>query len=195
MASPVSIGDVLAITRFILDSIAHLRGSSSTGYRDLELELHGLQCALNELEHIECLPQQRPQTDRLRVAALSCKHVLDEFAGKMAAFQALQPRASIENSRAGASATWLRVKGAAARLRWGFTMDREVETLRAKLNAHVAYLNMRLLVRSQQMTPWPDTRFTYLQAPVCLEDAFGQLHPVPSEYSGEVCLAMLFRVR
>jgi hypothetical protein len=43
-----------------------------------------------------------------------------------------------------------------------------------------------LLVSIQTKLPTPDTRHTFFQDPMQVEDAFGHLFPVPVEYNWEV---------
>ena len=47
-----------------------------------------------------------------------------------------------------------------------------------------------LLTKASSTPPSPDTRFTWAQAPVRLEDALGRVLPVPSEY----CWGVWFRL-
>ena len=275
MASPVSVGDVLAVSKLIIDTIASLRDSSSAGYRQLVQELYGLERAIHELEHLPCAPAQRPQVDALRVAALGCKHILDDFVPKLRAYRVLELRGPDE-----AKAPWDKARRIAGRPRWGFSMEDEVRTLRAKLAAHIGYLSMRIvtlglqtttlseeraqkdakgltkeledtkaniitlrqnsglwglalgriesilrslsgaltgevvpqlktlieimngvwatnsqvigyLSKAQQSFPAPDARFSWLQAPLRLEDSLGRIIPVPAEYDWNMLNAVV----
>lgn len=46
--------------------------------------------------------------------------------------------------------------------------------------------NYKLLIAIQSSLPPPDTRHTYFQDPMHVEDAFGRVFPVPAEYNWTV---------
>ena len=72
----------------------------------------------------------------VRVAAHTCQYRLDDFAGKLKKYESL--------SRATKAGSIEKAKLWRLKLQWGFTMEAEVQSLRAYLIAHVGYLNMRL---------------------------------------------------
>lgn len=136
MSFGFSVGDFISAISLIKDVISSLRTASVSEYRELIIELHGLQRALDEIEHLPRSPEQEPAVNSIKVAALMCQYPLDEFAGKLKKFESLdfgqtQGRAKLWNKK----------------LKWGFTMEEEVRNLRAYLVAHVGSLNMRLLTQ------------------------------------------------
>ncbi len=104
MSFGISIGDFIAVGRLIQDIVSSLRASSKSEYRELILELHGLQRALHEIEHLKCHPSQEPAVNGIKVAALMCQYPLDEFAGKLKQFESLG-LGKAENTRISASFT------------------------------------------------------------------------------------------
>lgn len=134
MSFGFAVGDFIAAGKLIKDVIKILRTSARAEYQELILELHGLQRALDHIEHLEAPPERQISIASIKVAALICTHVLDDFAGKLKKFEALaaQPGSS-------------KLKIWSQKLKWGFSMADEVRNLRAYVVAHVGSLNMRLL--------------------------------------------------
>lgn len=134
MSFGFAVGDFIATGKLIKDIISILRTSARSEYQELLLELHGLQRALHQIEHLEAPSERHISVVSIKVAALMCTHVLDEFAGKLKKFESLagQPESS-------------KVKIWNQNLRWRLTMVDEVRNLRAYISAHVGSLNMRLL--------------------------------------------------
>ena len=141
MSFGFSVGDFIAAGNLVKDIISALRESSVSEYRDLVLELHGLQRALHEIEHLRCQPGQEGATNSIKVASLMCQYPLDEFAGKLRKFESLGVKSGGSTSKREIVKTW------GIKLKWGFTMEDEVRNLRAYLIAHVGSLNMRLLAQ------------------------------------------------
>ena len=142
MSFGFAVGDFIAAGKLIKDLIETLRSSARCEYQKLMLELHGLQRALNEIEHLQAPPDRQISVVSIKVAALMCTHVLDEFAAKLKRYEGLAgPRGSS------------RVKMWNQKLRWGFTMADEVRNLRAYVAAHVGSLNMRLLTEGLSVIP------------------------------------------
>ena len=136
MSFGFSIGDFMAAGVIIKDIISALRTSSTSDHQELVLELHGLQRALDEIEHLQVGPRHETEVNAVKVAALTCQYRLDDFAGKLKKYESLghvSKAGSAEKSK-----LW-RLK-----LQWGFSMEAEVQSLRAYMIAHVGYLNMRL---------------------------------------------------
>lgn len=136
MSFGFSIGDFVAAGVMIKDIISALRTSSTSDHQELVLELHGLQRALNEIEHLQSGPQHETELNAVKVTALTCQYRLDDFAGKLKKFESLGQVTKVGSSE---KAKLWRLK-----LQWGFSMEAEVQSLRAYLLAHVGYLNMRL---------------------------------------------------
>jgi hypothetical protein len=137
MSFGFAVGDFIAAGKLIKDIIAILRTSARSEYQELMLELYGLQRALDKIEHLEASPERQLHITSIKVAALMCTHILDEFASKLKKFETLA-----ELSRDSKIKIWTQ------KLQWGFTMDNEVRNLRAYITAHVGSLNMRLLTES-----------------------------------------------
>lgn len=140
MSFGFSVGDFIAAANLIKDIISALNTSSTSEYRELKLELYGLQRALDEIEHLKCDGIDEAALNAVKVAALMCQHPLNEFASKLKKFETLGE----DPATSGRS----RVKLYTLKLRWGFTMEEEVQRLRAYLIAHVGSLNMRLTTLS-----------------------------------------------
>jgi hypothetical protein len=79
MSFGFSISDFLAGATLIKEIISALRGTAKLEYRELELELHGLQRALDELEHLQPGPGQEVAVNSVKAAALMCRYPLEEF--------------------------------------------------------------------------------------------------------------------
>ena len=136
MSFGFSVGDFLAAAKLITDIVASLRTSSTSEYRELIVELHNLQRALNDIEHLEAPPDHIAAVTAVKVAALTCHYPLDEFATKFRSFQRLEH--SEVTSKRQKLLVWK------SKLEWGFTMEEEVQRLRTYLLAHVGSLNLRL---------------------------------------------------
>ena len=141
MSFGVSVGDFITVGRLIQDIVSSLRASSISEYHELILELHGLQRALNEIEHLKCHPSQEPAISGIKVAALMCQYPLDEFASKLKKFE------SLDLGQAGHASKFEKLKMWSTKLRWGFCMKEEVTKVRGYLVAHVGSLNMRLITQ------------------------------------------------
>ena len=141
MSFGVSVGDFITVGRLIQHIVSCLRASSISEYHELILELHGLQRALNEIEHLNCHPSQEPAISGIKVAALMCHYPLDEFASKLKKFE------SLGLGQAGHTSNFEKVKMWSTKLRWGFCMKEEVTKVRGYLVAHVGSLNMRLITQ------------------------------------------------
>ncbi len=129
-------GDFIAAGILIKNIVSALQTSSTSEHHELLLELDGLQRALNQIEHLQAGPQQETEVNAVRVAALTCQYRLDDFASKLRKYESLGH--ATKASSAEKARVW-RLK-----LQWGFSMEAEVQSLRAYLIAHVGYLNMRL---------------------------------------------------
>lgn len=136
MSFGFSAGDFITIATLINNIVSALSTSSTAEYHELLLELHGLQRALNEIEHLNGPPSQEPAINAVKVAALMCQYPLDDFASKLKKYEGLD--LNIKTNDGSRINTW-RLK-----LQWGFTMEEEVQKLRAYLMVHVGSLNMRL---------------------------------------------------
>ena len=136
MSFGVSVGDFIAAGVLIKNIVTALQSSSASEHKELLLELSGLQRALDEIEHLQPSPHQETEANAVKVAALTCQYRLDDFAGKLKKYESLSR--DTKTGSAEKAKLW-RLK-----LQWGFSMEAEVQSLRAYLIAHVGYLNMRL---------------------------------------------------
>ena len=73
----------------------------------------------------------------MKVAALTCRFPLDEFATKMRKFECLEKQGTLSRPQ--------RINLWKLKLEWGFTMDEEAQRFSTYLMAHVGSLNMRLM--------------------------------------------------
>ena len=141
MSFGFSVGDFITVGRLVQQIVSSLKASSISEYHELILELHGLQRALYEIEHLKCHPSQVPAVNSIKVAALTCQYPLDEFAGKLKKFESLGPGKAEHAVRLEKVRMWSK------KLRWGFCMEEEVMKLRAYLIVHVGSLNTRLITQ------------------------------------------------
>ena len=137
MSFGFSAGDFIAAATLIKNLVSALRSSSSSEYRELILELHGLQRALDEIEHLECLPEQQASLNAVKAAALMCHFPLSEFSAFVEKYQSLDPTSRAAGD--GGPQLWRK------KVQWSFSMEQDVQKLRAYLAAHVGSLNMRLM--------------------------------------------------
>ena len=89
MSFGISVGDFITVGRLIQDIVSSLYASLISEYRELMLELHGLQRALNKIEHLRCHFSQELAINSIKVAALMCQYPLEEFASKLRKFESL----------------------------------------------------------------------------------------------------------
>jgi hypothetical protein len=146
MSFGFSVGDFLTAVGLIRDIISSLRNSSTSSYHELVLELHGLERALREIEHLKCTPDQEAAVNGVKVAALMCQHPLDEFAWKLKKFGSL----GVDNGGKLGKRDMIKMWG--RKVQWGFSMEEEATKLRAYLAAHVGSLNMRLTTQGLTST-------------------------------------------
>jgi hypothetical protein len=142
MSFGFSVGDFLTAAKLICDIVSSLRNSSTSSYHELILELHGLQHALHEIEHLKCPPSQQAVVNGIKVAAPMRQHPLDEFARKLKKFEDL----GVENG--GKLGKREMVKTWGRNVQWGVSMEEKVAKLRAYLAVHVGSLNMRLITQA-----------------------------------------------
>ena len=136
MSFGFSVGDFVAVTKLVADIISSLRTSSTSAYHELIIELHNLERALHDIEHLECNPEQTAAVTAVKVTALTCRFPLDEFATKLEKFHCLQQQRTL--------GTRHKIDIWRLKLEWGFTMEEEVQRLRTYLIVHMGSLNMRL---------------------------------------------------
>ncbi len=141
MSFGFSVGDFLTAGKLISDIVTSLRAASIAEYRELICELHGLQRALHEIEHLKCISSQEAAVNGIKVAALMCQYPLDEFSAKLKKFERLGFNGGKTHSRLEIMKIWTR------KLQWGFCMKEEVEKLRTYIVVHVGSLNMRLITQ------------------------------------------------
>ena len=123
MSFGISVSDFITVGKLINDIVTTLQASSRNEYQELILELHGLNRALHDIEHLRCNPSQEIAVNGIKVAALMCQHALDEFTGKLKKFQRLAHSPDQKLPRL----EWLKLW--AKKMQWGFCMKEEVEKL------------------------------------------------------------------
>lgn len=139
MSFGFSVGDFLAAGATIKNIVDALRGEATFEYRELELELHGLQRALTEIEHLRSgNGQDEAALNAVKVAALMCHYPLEEFRSKLSRYQVL-------SSQGGTPTRLDKLKGWGRKAQWNLCTEDEVQKLRAYIAGHTASLNMRLL--------------------------------------------------
>ncbi|KAL8768563.1 MAG: hypothetical protein Q9209_005248 [Squamulea sp. 1 TL-2023] len=97
--------------------------------------LHAVQRSLDEIEHLQPPPGQELAINAIKVAALLCQHPLNDFAKKLAKYEALGQVGGKKKEQ---------VKKWRLKLQWGLTMEEEVQKIRVILAAHMASLNVRI---------------------------------------------------
>ena len=141
MSIGISVGDFLTAGRLISDIVNSLRAASISEYRELMLELHSLQRALHDIEHLKCNSSQEAAVNAIKVAAMMCQYPLDDFSAKLKKFERLEFNGGKKRSNLEIMRVWTR------KLQWGFCMKEEVEKLRTYILVHVGSLNMRLITQ------------------------------------------------
>ena len=138
MSFGFSMGDFVATALLIKDIICCLQasGGAASEYQELVCELHGLQQALDTIERLQGNSNQAFTIDGLKIVALNCQSVLDNFRAKLKKFEV--------GLEAGCSRGKLR--DGAAKIKWHLTMQKDVEDLRAYLSVHTSSLNMMLSI-------------------------------------------------
>ena len=135
MSFGFSVGDFLATARLIKSIVDALQKSSESEFKELTLELHAVQRALNEIEQLQPSPGQESSVNAIKIVALVCQHPLQEFADKLEKYESLGHIAGTKKDQ---------IKRWKLKLQWGFTMEEEVQKIRTILAAHMASLNVRL---------------------------------------------------
>ncbi|KAH7140946.1 hypothetical protein EDB81DRAFT_67951 [Dactylonectria macrodidyma] len=137
MSFGFSAGDFLAVGKQIKDISSHIRHASAS-YQALDVELHSLKRALDEIEHIRCPVGQEPAINKVKVTALNCRQLLTDFESKLKKYAILnqQHGAGLGKTRA--------LQKLGRKVEWGIEMEEEAVKLRAAIVAHVGFLNLRL---------------------------------------------------
>lgn len=132
MSFSFSVGDFLAAATLIKDVISALNGTVALEYRELELELHGLQRALEEIEQLKSSPEQEIDINAVKVVALMCWRPLKEFHSKLRRYETLSDMSPHKKRDM--------VKGWSRKVQRHFCMEK----LHASIAMHVGSLNKRL---------------------------------------------------
>lgn len=135
MSFGFSVGDFLATARLIKSIVDALQKSSESEFKELTLELHAVQRALNEIEQLQPSPGQDNSVNAIKIVALVCQHPLQEFADKLEKYESFGHSAGTKKEH---------IKRWKLKLQWGFTMEEEAQKIRTILAAHMANLNVRL---------------------------------------------------
>ena len=83
MSFGISAGDFIAVAKLIKSVVSALHGQAAFEYRELVNELHGLQRALSEIEHLPTTVDNEAAINAVKAAALMCHYPLEDFAGKL----------------------------------------------------------------------------------------------------------------
>lgn len=138
MSFGCTLADFIVAGQLISNISASIRHESSASYQALVVELHSLQRALDTIEHLQCPPDLEVALAQVKVAALNCRHPLNEFNSKLKKYGLL-------DLQQGADANSMRKLGKLAKeVQWGLQMEEEAVKLRAIIVAHVGFLNLRL---------------------------------------------------
>ena len=137
MSFGISAGDFIAVAKLIKSVVSALHGQAAFEYRELVNELHGLQRALSEIEHLPTTVDNEAAINAVKAAALMCHYPLEDFAGKLKKYSMLAPQ--------GGGTKRDVLIGIGKKAQWNIAMPSEVAKLRAYLAAHVGSLNMRIL--------------------------------------------------
>ncbi|RAL61854.1 hypothetical protein DID88_002917 [Monilinia fructigena] len=154
MSFKFSADDFIAAGETIAKLIKGLRETG--GFKsDYQELVRELQDLDKALKHVDRLKAgNRNNLDIIKCAASSCRHSLERFLNRISRYEySLGPTA------------FSGIKAAGRKI-------------------HLSLQQVLKLVQELRvMAPAVDTRFTYFQAPVKVEDALGRVFPVPSEYS------------
>ena len=99
MSFGFSVGDFVTTAVLVKNIITALQEPSVTKYEEIKLELHGLQQALNAVEHLDCPDDLRPSLNSIKVAALSCQHVLSQFKERLQVFSVLSAKSKLRDKQ------------------------------------------------------------------------------------------------
>lgn len=131
-----SVGDFIAVGQLVFNLIEALRGKSTFEYRELVIELEGLQRALQDIEQLPSNTKDSAAINSIKVAALMCQYPIQEFDAKLKRYDGLLLQHGSSGMRA--------VTNIGRKAQWNVSMSQEVLNLRAYLAAHVGSINMRL---------------------------------------------------
>ena len=165
MSLPVSVGDVIAITKLLVSAVSSLRAASRAEkhYKDLLLsEIGLLQRTLQDIAGTEL----ERESDGVRLAAAGCKEVLEEILGRLRKYEVLSSDAADEEELGedgNRSSKRRRIAKLSRKVQWGFTIEKEIKAFREKLAPRVACLQMQLITAGVC-----DRSFSYLD---CLHRA------------------------
>jgi hypothetical protein len=144
MSSPVSAGDVIALSILIKDVIKALDDSSgsSTEYQEIVRELWSLDKALLEVEHLSRTYDTTAELNALSCAARrateQCRLHISKFLDKIKSY----------NRSLGPGGSGNRLKDAARKVQWTFAQKDELVKFRTEINGHASAINMLLITAS-----------------------------------------------
>ncbi|KAH5050890.1 hypothetical protein HBI37_198680 [Parastagonospora nodorum] len=137
MASPVSVGDVIAVGKLIKDIVGALQpvGGAKSDYQELVREFQSLDTALRHLDRLEDQTTVPNHVGAIKAAALICRHPLQDFLTRIKKYEtSLGPW-----SRAHAG------KAAKDKLRWALGEKDDIRRLQTYLAIHLGTINTLLL--------------------------------------------------
>ncbi|KAH6723505.1 hypothetical protein BKA61DRAFT_727393 [Leptodontidium sp. MPI-SDFR-AT-0119] len=199
MSFGFSVGDFIAGAKLIKDIITALNGAPELEHRGLELELYGLERALDELGHLEPEFGQEADVDSVKEAALLCRYPLEEFREKLNRYRVW--------SQGGERNRMQVLQGLGRKVQWTLSMPDEIQRLRAYIAAHtvipqlqniagiagkVLLSNLQILAYvTDRKSPRVDSKYTWFQQPLRFEDAVGRVVPIPVEYGWSTAEAVV----
>lgn len=145
MSFGFSVGDFLAAATLIKDIVTCLRdsGGAASEYQELMLELDGLHRALDKIEHLRASPGRAESINGLKVAALNCAFVLQDFYEKLDTYKRLGQEEKQRSARRSGKM-----------IRWELTMKEDVRNLRTYLQVHTSTLIARLAIEALSVEPF-----------------------------------------
>jgi hypothetical protein len=138
MSFGFSVGEFIAAASLIPNIVSCLQnsGGSASEYQELMDELHGLRSVLSKISHLESTAQQTEEIEGVKIAALNCIPLLENFR------QIVEPYSkSLER---GKTRGW--VMDAKRKVQWELTMETEVQNFRMCLNTRTNTLNVSLSI-------------------------------------------------
>ena len=144
MASPLSVGDCIAIAHVIITVVRALSGSygAAAEYQALENELGTLAETLHSISEIQWdSTEGRPHVVQRTVD--ECKYLLDDFQRQIAKFR-------IDLGADASKRSFVRIT--LQKIRWSFTLKRKLSDLRSSVARHVAVLNLQLPFQNLQQS-------------------------------------------
>ena len=160
-----SVGDIIAVAQIVTQIISALSDSrgSAVEYQQLFAELRSLQKALDYLDKLATRRGREVETlDSIKLAAATCRRPLEAFQKKIEKYHRFlggdivnsddsddcSTYSNAESSRKDTCKFGLKKKlrSAARKIQWEFTMKNEVQRLQIYLSVHIETINTLLAI-------------------------------------------------